>query len=564
MEVGFVVAALKMSWKLNWILLIFIELLHGGQTTVNSVDDKNCHWEVNATQSQTIKPTAKDLRGEICTWSIRSSGENEMLNISQVVNFFLSNRLTVVIDDKSINDQCLSVNCHTYGRHIKVTYVLNNFDSSVNDTYFVFSYDVLSLNECPTPQEPLNGRIARQTGRKIGDTVVYACNSPYIIKSNEPTRFTQADCQRSQPNSIVPSWNDTQPVCVIPQCSKTPVKIEIDGTEEMWIVNPSYPNDFTTKKPKICSWESILVENEHKVLQVTLVDIEILGKDGTLEIYDGKIRDSRLLTAVRDSSAQDLVVSAVSNRILIQLVFENKYTVDKDPLMNTKISFKIKLSAVDRICSRLSAPVNGDLRGIISHNQGVFYICNEGYYMDGSEKSFCSEEGEWNSTAPLCVIDEFSISKVTVNQPSTVQVPDVSNTTLKFEESRNISQGDYDSGGWEDQYPEEEAEIIDVFDSQITYADDEEEEEKEDGFQTKLAVYLGVGIPVGLGLLGAISFAVYRKLYPVRMSMGRKFGTYENPVYESRKRNTVRISSNVSAEARSPAELHRLTTHNSP
>ncbi|XP_054709297.1 CUB and sushi domain-containing protein 1-like [Uloborus diversus] len=69
------------------------------------------------------------------------------------------------------------------------------------------------------------------------------------------------------------------------------------------------------------------------------------------------------------------------------------------------------------------------------------------------------------------------------------------------------------------------------------------------GFKISLLmIYIiaGVGIPLIIIVIVVVVIVIYRKKYPVRMRFGRKFSTFENPMY-------------VSKDAHHPRELKRLT-----
>lgn len=69
------------------------------------------------------------------------------------------------------------------------------------------------------------------------------------------------------------------------------------------------------------------------------------------------------------------------------------------------------------------------------------------------------------------------------------------------------------------------------------------------GFRVSLTlIYIiaGVGIPLIIIIILLVTIMIYRRRYPVRMRFGRKFSTFENPMY-------------VSKDAQHPRELKRLT-----
>lgn len=63
---------------------------------------------------------------------------------------------------------------------------------------------------------------------------------------------------------------------------------------------------------------------------------------------------------------------------------------------------------------------------------------------------------------------------------------------------------------------------------------------------TMLAVIVAVAAPLTIALMLLIVIILYRRKYPVRMGFGRKFSTFENPVY-------------VKKDAQDPRELTRLS-----
>lgn len=63
---------------------------------------------------------------------------------------------------------------------------------------------------------------------------------------------------------------------------------------------------------------------------------------------------------------------------------------------------------------------------------------------------------------------------------------------------------------------------------------------------TMVAVIVAVSAPLAIALLLLIVIVLYRRKYPVRMAFGRKFSTFENPMY-------------VKKDAQDPRELARLS-----
>lgn len=63
---------------------------------------------------------------------------------------------------------------------------------------------------------------------------------------------------------------------------------------------------------------------------------------------------------------------------------------------------------------------------------------------------------------------------------------------------------------------------------------------------TMIYIIAGVGIPLIVIIILIIVLVIYRRRYPVRMRFGRKFSTFENPMY-------------VTKDAQHPRELKRLT-----
>lgn len=124
-------------------------------------------------------------------------------------------------------------------------------------------------------------------------------------------------------------------------------------------------------------------------------------------------------------------------------------------------------------------------------------------------------------------------------------------------------------------YPSEEDEFDDGFagypDDNGDYVSDKDTavyNESNTGGQDfpVIPVILGVGLPLILGIVILSGCLVYRKLYPVRMGIGRKFDTFENPVYEQNKRGPTTPGGTLLpgvSLAQSPAELQRLTLHTS-
>lgn len=118
----------------------------------------------------------------------------------------------------------------------------------------------------------------------------------------------------------------------------------------------------------------------------------------------------------------------------------------------------------------------------------------------------------------------------------------------------------------------------DEYDPSLNYPDEdiadpfsEEEEKPEESIGDNLSttwefpvipVILGVGIPLILVLTIIGGCLMYRKLYPVRMSVGRRFETFENPIYKDKKRGTTSPDGTLLpglSVPHSPAELQRLT-----
>lgn len=47
-------------------------------------------------------------------------------------------------------------------------------------------------------------------------------------------------------------------------------------------------------------------------------------------------------------------------------------------------------------------------------------------------------------------------------------------------------------------------------------------------------IVAGISVPILLIIIIVLIFVIYRRYYPVRMGFGRKFSTFENPMYERR------------------------------
>ncbi|CAN7988062.1 unnamed protein product, partial [Ixodes hexagonus] len=63
---------------------------------------------------------------------------------------------------------------------------------------------------------------------------------------------------------------------------------------------------------------------------------------------------------------------------------------------------------------------------------------------------------------------------------------------------------------------------------------------------TMVAVIVAVTAPLAIAFLLLVILVIYRRKYPVRMGFGRKFSTFENPMY-------------VKKDAQDPRELARLS-----
>lgn len=63
---------------------------------------------------------------------------------------------------------------------------------------------------------------------------------------------------------------------------------------------------------------------------------------------------------------------------------------------------------------------------------------------------------------------------------------------------------------------------------------------------TMIYIIAGVGVPLVIIFILLTVLIIYRKKYPVRMRFGRKFSTFENPMY-------------VTKDAQHPRELKKLT-----
>lgn len=264
----------------------------------------------------------------------------------------------------------------------------------------------------------------------------------------------------------------------------------------------------------------------------------------------------------------------------------------------------------------------------------IFTCNNGYRLVGGSERSECTTSGSWSSTVPVCQPEEEVVvakgpdktlaktpkpryNKISRPRPQSTEEKGYEKVTAKEEvavKSPDPEDGDVDTEASEPPPEEEEAqppssgepdvdwrsgsgqpdgdyentltdysEMDDYHERQLFKDDDHDEKEAEedvdmvgggDGGEANrlpiMAIVLSITLPLLACTVVAVSCVVYRRLYPVRMGPGRRFETFENPIYGRRatKRSastpgngTTPVASPVHL-AQSPAELERLTTAN--
>lgn len=439
---------------------------------------------------------------------------------------------------------------------------------------------------CDKPRVPDNGYVIDK-GWKLHQEISYHCNPPYDLIGD-----SNATCVISDENPV-PDWNVPPPKCAVRNCSQGTIYREAGAGA---IAHPGYPIRILIP-PAPCRWE---IETKTGHIQVALTYLRNPGGNKAervtrLALYDGSSSRPVLLPSHRLD--QTFNFTTRSNKLIVQ------YSSGQERREGGRLGFYLEYWAVESSCSDPGAPVNGQVVAYgLTVGSIISFSCYSGYVLVGESHAECLSSGRWSAAKPTCqgpvsspfdtlmtasnrsdtVTSNFtdvslpsstvSVAKKKSKYAPTVKIP--TKPPAKESSTRETSQISQQKPSKEGKNgPKSEPHLQRIIPKEpskprehqrpemgptqddtgkkATGAEGEEVgAESGEGMEfslTMIVIIAGVAGPLLIAFVVLVVLLVYRKRYPVRMRFGRKFSTFENPMY-------------VRKDAQHPRELKRLTT----
>lgn len=458
---GKISTGLAMHFRCNISFLALCPVLILAASRRNA-EDQSCYTEVKNASSGTLEVKPESLTQNTCTWLIVSSVRALVLTVESV-NLSNDAFLEVVVNGNPtlLPRQCNGCNVTFSGNIIKITYSelsnkgnsngfvkpkkylrVSTSNSSMSPTpelkktylksnltslphvpqssLFVIRYRSLSNLECDPPSFPINYAsfpFVEGSGLKLGSQIRYGCSRPYTPAQGS---LLTATCVLNSTTSL-PIWNNPSPLCMLPECDSSPIRFSLDDNQSSIILQQE---NLIVGTQKRCVWEIVTIPKKHIVAQIDLINFPTYldfekQSGGVLELYDGKMSDSRLLARLTGNvSAHPQIYFTLFDTLIISLhseapahiVDHNGTTELDDNDYNFDIS--ITLTAEVSLCKTPSLPANGNVKRQqlldapldkrTAKNVVIAYSCNPGYKMYGSNRSSCLGNGKWSDHPPSC------------------------------------------------------------------------------------------------------------------------------------------------------------------
>ncbi|XP_023240669.1 CUB and sushi domain-containing protein 1-like [Centruroides sculpturatus] len=445
---------------------------------------------------------------------------------------------------------------------------------------------------CDKPKAPDNGYVIDK-GWKLHQEITYHCNPPYDLVGD-----ANATCTVLEENPV-PDWNVPPPKCIIRNCSKGTIRREAGAGA---IAHPGYPIRILLP-PTPCRWE---IETKSGHIRAILTYLrnpsgDKLERSTRVALYDGST--SNPIVPSHDAG-QPFNFTTRSKKLIVQ------YSSAQEKREGGKVGFYLEYSAVESSCPDPGSPANGEVVAYgLTVGSIISFRCSSGYVLVGESHAECLSSGHWSAARPTCegpVSAPFETLLTVSNRSDTVtsnftETPPPSKPTTvpkkKYKPVPSVksptkppailSKGTsvHNTQDMIDKTPEKpltegksgpksEPHLQQIIPKEPSKPrehqrpemgptqDDtgknpsqvEGEEvggsEDRDGIEfslTMIVIIAGVAGPLLIAFVVLVVLLVYRKRYPVRMRFGRKFSTFENPMY-------------VRKDAQHPRELKRLTT----
>ncbi|KAG8197593.1 hypothetical protein JTE90_021323 [Oedothorax gibbosus] len=549
----------------------------------------SCGEEQHDVESGMVRHPADELSPSAhCSWTYSAPAGRKLMVKVDSVQLPTGQLLQLRIDDVLLD---IPRNCVQCLRHViggKVISVL--FTSSGNETTpegsFQIRYKAFDPNRCPK-LDPIENGHAVSKGRKLGQTAFFHCDPPYDLVGD-------ADAQCKIPeDSPVPAWSNRVPKCIVQDCIGESVLRK--GGKGGAIASPGYPTyvyHFTTP----CVWEIVAQTSQQIKASVTYlkfpkhIDNSYSENSSRLLLVDGE-SSKNVLNLTESLSGEPVNFTTLTSKLTVH------FWVEADPKIKAKVGFYMEYSFVSSSCPKPKSPENGIVEGVGADlGSTISYMCQPGFVLVGEAQAECLFNRQWSHPAPSCeaisgslppsfiasndsdtvadrldegpIVEDFSATdfihfKKDWNFTEVSTLPDTAVTSPPFQtnEHQNGEQSEKENGPKTQPHLHQVIPPKDSKSSHTTPPSPREDEQlpsldkgpshEVDFGPFKIDIVLvyiiaGAGVPFVLILITLIVIYIYRKKHPVRMQFGRKFSTFENPMY-------------VTKDVQDPRELKRLT-----
>lgn len=527
------------------------------------LDNDSCTTQRANVESGRISLRSSLHRDDNCRWIVSAPpGKKLLVDIEDIHLASENHTLSVSMDDSGYNvpRECEKCWTNMVGEILNVTFVSRGVadvnvtenelfsDISSNDSYassFSIFYRSFDPRRCEAPRPVANAYYLEKDWSR-GGTIHYRCNPPY-----EPVGSVVSTCVVLE-DSPVPVWNEKSFECAIPPCDTLTInKTAGRGT----IVHPGYPSK-TVLPNQTCQW-NIGTDSDRR--------IAVFVRNFGLPMVKGKHKTNRSFLEISEGDGghvllhlqgqmvpQSLTTSTNRLTIALRTGDVNAKTNDAGGLYGFTIEY-------ETTCRVLVPPKNGYFAlNRITVGSITMVECDPEFRVEGESVLRCLPDATWNASGPVCVSRHVATF---TRMPSTKQF-----TTLASKGSKKTDVLHEQNAAEKEKEVKTPKDIDDVVDLSDLEVDDEVEtmykksrpSEPPMDMLTAVMITLGIALPLLMITASVVAYFWYRKRYPARMGFGRKFETFENPIYQKNKR---RHGNNTNEN---PAELQRLTMIASP
>lgn len=539
------------------IVSLIVSLVFIGFALTTPIISQDCHAEMTNVDTGLLEVSVLQLVGhDTCTWVLSAQpGKTLIATLKSVSLPSDADNLSLTVDtvEHHVPARCRDCLENLVGSVLTINVSLSSNLTeylSQPDNVFAVRYRSVDFWRCKHPEQPQPYGQTVGKGRKVGDRIRYRCQKQYKLIGR-----SENFCQAGK-GLMTPTWIYDTPSCLLQECGDSPVKLASDtGVIEYSLTTGS----LTT--PKSCIWEVTVAPEKRIRVQVERLNLP-MSDQTVLYIYDGERTPGKELMEL--SGKQEPVnVSTTAN--VLTVLFRGGNLSDMDGAND--FGFTVRYNSFAKRCRQMGelqsgTVVNGHLRDVGSV---VSFKCHNSFLI-GKENVTCLSTGKWSGEMPWCVLrggTELELSEESDNPKESSRHNDTGMVSRNGDGTQGSSRiqkeqvpHHVEDDGAKPSYLEKDLvsnERLDTVDPTGLITEKSSSPQNMDF--PWLFVVIGVLAPLAAVILGVIAYLIYRKKYPVRMNLGRRFETFENPVYEMKKKEVP------DQLLQDPHELLRLTTN---